>query len=371
MIEPIDRVYMARAINLAKQGVYTTMPNPRVGCVLVKDGKVVGEGWHQKAGEGHAEINALNVAGDAARGATAYVTLEPCSHVGKTGPCCQALIEAGVSKVVFGMEDPNPKVAGRGLEALEAAGVEVLGEVLEEQARELNPGFIKRMQSGRPYIRCKMAMSFDGRTAMKSGESKWVTGPAARADVQRLRARSCAIVTGIGSILHDDSSLTVRENELNIENPQAAAAIQPLRVVLDSQQRLTASAKVIQSPARTLVVSTQPEPDSGIALSGVEQICLPAREDRVNPLALVQELAKRECNEVLLETGATLAGAFLRLGLVDELVVYMSPKLMGSNARPLFELPLNTMSAQLPLIITDVRAVGVDWRFTAKPDPEA
>ncbi len=374
-----DRIYMARALHLAERGVYTTMPNPRVGCVLVRDGEVVGEGWHVRAGEGHAEVNALAAAADKARGATAYVTLEPCSHTGKTGPCSQALVSAGVRRVVYAMEDPNPQVAGRGLAHLRSAGIEVAGPVLEQQAWAINPGFIRRMETGRPYVRCKLAMSLDGRTAMASGESKWVTGPAARADVQRLRARSCAIVTGIGSIQHDDSSLTVRQDELNLPNAGLIASIQPLRVVLDPHQRLPAEAKVIQSPASlappTLVVSAQPQANPQLSehqlAQKVEQLCLPDADGRVDLEALLLELGRRQCNEVLVETGATLAGAFLRRGLLDELVIYMAPKLMGSEARPLFELPLSSMAAQLPLIIKDVRAVGNDWRITAAPDPDA
>lgn len=365
-----DLAYMARAIQLGAKGLYSTMPNPRVGCVLVKGGRIVGEGWHRLAGEGHAEVIALQQAGSEAHQATAYVSLEPCSHHGKTGPCCEALITAGVSRVVFAMEDPNPEVAGRGLEKLEAAGVEVVGPVLEPQARALNPGFIRRMETGRPYVRCKMAMSLDGRTAMASGESKWVTGPAARADVQRLRAQSCAIVTGIGSILLDDSSLNVRKEELVLEDPELAAAVQPLRVVLDSRQRLPQSSKVVQSPAGLLVVSAQSQPTLNLSPRNIEQVALPGADGQVDLVALLHELGRRQCNEVLVEAGAELAGAFLRRGLLDEVIIYMAPKLMGSKARPLFELPIQSMSGQLPMTITDVRAVGNDWRITATPDPE-
>lgn len=371
MPDSIDRAHMARAIQLAKAGTYTTMPNPRVGCVLVNDGQVVGEGWHERAGEGHAEVRAIAAAGARARGATAYVTLEPCSHTGKTGPCCQALIDAGMVRVVYAMQDPNPEVAGRGLARLVEAGIEVAGPLLEIDAWHLNPGFIRRMETGMPLVRCKMAMSVDGRTAMASGESKWVTGPAARADVQKLRAKSCAIITGIGSILHDDSSLTVRADELKLPNAGLAAEIAPLRVVLDSKQQLLPSAKVLQCPADSLVVSAQAVPDCALSDAGVEQLALPGRDGRVDLIALLKELGRRQCNEVLVEAGANLAGAFLRLGLVDELVIYMAPKLLGSDARPLFELPLNSMAAQLPLTITDMRAVGNDWRITAQPDPEA
>lgn len=365
-----DLAYMARAIHLAAQGLYSTMPNPRVGCVLVKEGRIVGEGWHRLAGEGHAEVNALKQAGSDAKKATAYVSLEPCSHHGKTGPCCDALIAAGVERVVFAMEDPNPSVAGRGLEKLLAAGIHVVGPVLEEQARALNPGFIRRMETGRPYVRCKMAMSLDGRTAMASGESKWITGPAARSDVQRLRAQSCAIVTGIGSILHDDPSLNVRVEELGLPDAELAARVQPLRVVLDSTQQLPLGAKVVQSPAGLLVVSACSEPDAALAARNVEQIAFAAADGRVDLVKLLGELGRRQCNEVMVEAGAGLAGAFLRRGLLDEVIIYMAPKLMGSDARPLFELPIQSMSGQLPLTITDMRAVGNDWRITARPDPE-
>ena len=365
-----DRAFMARAIQLARKGLYSTMPNPRVGCVLVRDGSVVGEGWHRCAGEAHAEVSALRKAGQAAHNATAYVSLEPCNHLGRTGPCSEALIEAGVARVVIGMEDPNPLVAGSGVRRLMAAGIAVSGPVLEEEARALNPGFIKRMQSGRPLVRCKLAMSLDGRTAMASGESKWVTGPAARQDVQRLRARSCAIITGIGSILQDDSSLNLRPSELQVEDAELACSVQPLRVILDSRQRLPRDAKVLQSPAGLLLVSAAEHASAALADAGVEQLKLADASGRVDLERLLRVLAERECNEVLVEAGATLAGAFLRRGLLDELVIYMAPSLMGSEARPLFELPLQTMSGRLPLTITDIRAVGVDWRITARPDPD-
>lgn len=362
-----DRSYMARAVQLAELGRYSTMPNPRVGCVLVREGEIVGEGWHECAGQGHAEVNALAQAGELARGATAYVTLEPCSHTGKTGPCCAALTRAGVARVVYAMQDPNPQVSGRGLNFLRQAGVAVSGPLLEAEARQLNPGFIRRMETGRPLVRCKLAMSVDGRTAMASGESQWITGPAARADVQRLRAQSCAIITGMGSIHYDDSSLTVREHELKVPNAGLAAAIQPLRVVLDSNQQLRADAKVVQSPARSLVVSAQPGPDPQLAAAGVEQLSLAGTDGRVDLPRLLAELGRRQCNEVLVEAGSQLAGAFLRQGLLDEIIIYMAPKLLGSAARPLFDLPLAQMSAQIPLTITDLRAVGDDWRITALP----
>lgn len=372
-ITSADYPFMAQALRLAERGLYTTMPNPRVGCVLVKNGQVVGEGWHIRAGEGHAEVNALTVAGDNARGATAYVTLEPCSHTGKTGPCSHALVDAGVVRVVYAMEDPNPLVAGRGLDYLREANVQIDGPLLEDDARALNPGFIKRMERRLPFVRCKMGMSLDGRTAMASGESQWVTGKKARGDVQRLRARSCAIISGIDSVLMDNSSLTVRIEELDLPNAQDAAASQPLRVVLDSKLRLARKAKILAQETPILLVHNG-SAENADKLDGwpahVELLALPAADGRINLNALLSELAKRQCNEVLVEAGATLAASFLRRGLLDEVIIYMAPKLLGSSARPLFDLPLNTMSSALPLKISDMRAVGTDWRITATPDTE-
>lgn len=369
---PQDYDFMARALRLAERGLYTTMPNPRVGCVLVRNGQIIAEGWHVRAGEGHAEVNALEQAGAAAQGATAYVTLEPCNHTGRTGPCSQALIDAGVGRVVYAMEDPNPLVSGAGLDRLEAAGVKVDGPLLEEEARALNPGFIKRMGRKRPMVRIKMAMSLDGRTAMASGESKWITGPKARADVQRLRARSCAVISGIGSILQDNSVLSVRAAELGLGDAEVIAQRQPLRVILDPRLELPREAWLLQESSPILVVHNG---QAAVELmqgwpAHVEFLTLPNREGRIDLDKLLRELAQRQCNEVLVEAGAKLAGAFLRRGLADEIVVYMAPKLMGSNARPLFDLPLDTMSASLALKIQDIRALGHDWRITAVPDIE-
>lgn len=372
-ITSADYPFMAQALRLAERGLYTTMPNPRVGCVLVKSGEVVAEGWHIRAGEGHAEVNALVAAGERARGATAYVTLEPCSHTGKTGPCSHALVDAGVERVVYAMEDPNPLVAGRGLDYLREAGIQVDGPLLEDDARALNPGFIKRMERKLPFVRCKMGMSLDGRTAMASGESQWVTGKKARGDVQRLRARSCAIISGIDSVLMDNSSLTVRLEELDLPNAQDAAAKQPLRVVLDSKLRLGRKAKILAQETPILLVHNGSAENADKLAdwpAHVELLALPAQDGRINLNALLSELAKRQCNEVLVETGATLAASFLRRGLLDEVIIYMAPKLLGSSARPLFDLPLNTMSSTLPLKISDMRAVGTDWRITATPDTE-
>lgn len=373
-ISATDFDFMARAFRLAERGLYTTMPNPRVGCVLVKNGEVIAEGWHERAGEGHAEANALRAAGDNARGATAYVSLEPCSHTGRTGPCAQALVDAGVARVVYAMEDPNPLVSGNGIALLRAAGIEVDGPVLEDDARALNPGFIKRMERKRPLVRCKMAMSMDGRTAMESGESKWITGPKARADVQRLRARSCAIVSGVDSLLQDNASLTVRADELGLADTeaQAAAAKQPLRVILDSRLRTPRNALMFKQSTPILVVHNGQVEASHLAgwPEFVEFLALPAKDGRIDLQALISELARRQCNEILVEAGATLAGSFLRRGLLDEIIVYMAPKLLGNKARGLFELPLDTMSSSLALKIKDICAVGRDWRITAVPDTE-
>jgi diaminohydroxyphosphoribosylaminopyrimidine deaminase/5-amino-6-(5-phosphoribosylamino)uracil reductase len=357
---PTDREFMTRALQLAEKGLYTTPPNPRVGCVLVDSvhQRIVGEGYHRKAGEGHAEVNALRDAGEAAKGATAYVTLEPCSHTGKTGPCSDALLSAGVARVVYAMEDPNPLVAGRGLARLRAAGVQVDGPLLQEQAESLNPGFIKRMRTGLPWVHCKLAMSLDGRTAMASGESQWITGPAARADVQRLRARSCAIITGTGTVLRDDPAMTVRDPAIEMLGRQ------PLRVIVDSEQRTPFNARIFQQPGRTCLASRQPNqgyPDADVWP-------LAAADGRVDLRQLLHKLAADEAsNEVMIEAGAVLAGRFFQEGLIDELRIYMAGTLLGDLAKPLLVLPFDRMADAQHVHITDIRAVGEDWRITARP----
>lgn len=370
MAEPkSDRELMARALQLAARGLYTTGCNPRVGCVLTRGDRIVGEGWHVRPGEGHAEVNALRQAGEQARGATAYVTLEPCSHQGRTPPCAEALVAAGVKRVVAAMEDPNPQVAGSGLQRLRDAGIEVSCGVLETEARALNPGFIKRMQQGLPWVRLKLAMSMDGRTAMASGESQWITGPAARADVQRLRARSDAIISGADSVLLDDSALTVRAAELGLPEAEAraAAATQPLRVLIDGRLRVPLDRRLFREPGPVLVACTdQPQRGHDHGARDVELLALPGEAGRVDLRALLGELAGRGCNEVLVESGAELAGAFWRAGLVDELIIYMAPRLLGSRARPLLQLPFDRMAEAEDLQITDMRAVGNDWRITAR-----
>ena len=362
----IDQAMMAKAVKLAARGQYTCMPNPAVGCVIAKGDVVVGEGWHQLAGQAHAEVNALKQAGDKAKGATVYVTLEPCSHYGRTPPCADALIEAGIARVVYGMTDPNPKVSGQGLDKLRQAGIAVEGPALEADARQLNRGFIKRQKQGLPWVKVKLAMSLDGRTAMASGESQWITGPAARQDVQRLRAKSCAIVTGIGTVLHDDPSLTVRADELGFDSREEAATIaarQPLRVVVDSQLKTPSEAKVLSPDGGSLLVTAKGHSDR----QGIEIVSLPDSGGQVDLPALLALLAKKECNNVLVEAGAQLAGAFVHTGLVDELVIYMAPKLLGSSARPLLSLPFDSMDQQVELDVQDIRQVGGDLRITAKP----
>lgn len=358
----LHEYYMARAISLAKQGLYTTDPNPRVGCVIVKDGQIIGEGFHRQAGEGHAEVNALAQAGISAKGATAYVTLEPCSHFGRTPPCSDGLIKAGITRVVCAMTDPNPQVSGQGFKRLIAANIDLTVGVLEQEAKALNPGFIKRMQTGLPYVRIKMACSLDGRTAMASGESQWITGPAARSDVQKLRARSSAIVTGIESILKDDSSLTVRVEELGLPHDISELVVQrqPLRVVLDSHGRIPSSAKILKQAGETLVAVKH-----GVQLSSpINTLAINHNDNGLDLLELLKALASQGCNEVLVETGATLAGQFIQQALVDEMIMYMAPCFMGSEARPLLELPLSEMAQKKMVNIKDTRMVGKDMRLT-------
>lgn len=364
-----DREFMARALRLARHGRYTTAPNPRVGCVLVRGDEVVGEGWHHQAGGPHAEIEALARAGDAAAGATAYVSLEPCSHQGRTGPCVEALVDAGIQRVVVAMEDPNPQVAGNGLKRLRAAGIEVSCGLLQAEAEALNRGFISRMHSGMPFVMAKLGCSLDGRTAMANGESQWITGPPARRQVQRLRAASCAILTGVGTVLHDDPSLTVRQAELGEPYPGDVIR-QPLRVVVDSALRTPVGARVLKTPGAALVVGLQADGPrhAGLQEHGAEVLCMPASEGRVDLGALLRWLAEeRDCNEVMVEAGPTLVGALLREGLLDELHVFMAPTLLGSNARPLLQLPLDHMGQQQRLSIEEVRQVGGDWWIRATP----
>jgi diaminohydroxyphosphoribosylaminopyrimidine deaminase/5-amino-6-(5-phosphoribosylamino)uracil reductase len=329
----LDHALMARALRLAERGLYTTSPNPRVGCVIAHGERVVGEGWHRRAGEPHAEVFALRAAGDAARGATAYVTLEPCAHQGRTPPCADALVAAGIRRVVAAIEDPFPAVAGRGLARLQEAGVAVEAGVLAEAARELNRGFLSRVQRGRPWVRVKLAMSLDGRTALANGTSKWITGEAARADVQRWRARSSAILTGVGTVLADDPQLTVRL-------PDGVDFVPPLRVVLDRGGRTPAGARVNDTSAPTWIASD------------------------ADPAQTLRTLAERGVNEVQVEAGPVLSGALVAAGLVDEMLLYVAPTLLGDAGRPLLGLPrIDEMRDRLDLRVVEQRQVGHDIRL--------
>ena len=366
----LDAHYMARAIELARKGLYTTHPNPRVGCVIVRDGQIVGEGWHVRAGEPHAEVYALRAAGELARGATAYVTLEPCSHHGRTPPCAEGLVTAGVARVVAAMQDPNPEVAGRGLKRLADAGIDVRCGVLETEARALNKGFLKRMELGLPFVRVKLAMSLDGRTAMASGESQWITGPAARSAVQRLRAEASVVITGADTVLADGARLTVRADELGLDAEQTALVMSrpPLRVLIDGRLRVPLDAPFFKAgPA--LVATCVPPAEQ--YRTGPECLVIPGENGQVDLRQLLVALAARGVNEVLVEAGPRLAGAFAEQGLVDEYQIFIAAKFLGSTARPLLELPLTRMSEATELKITDLRAVGDDWRVTAIPVPLA
>lgn len=345
---------MSRAIELAQLGLYSTDPNPRVGCVIVKNKQIIGEGAHLKAGEPHAEVYALREAGDQARGATAYVTLEPCSHHGRTPPCADALIAAGVTNVIVAMADPNPQVAGRGFEMLRAAGIDVISGICEAESRELNPGFIKRMENGLPFVRLKIGASLDGKTAMASGESQWITSPQARQDVQHWRARSSVILTGIDTVLADDPSLNVRDENIQTHDRQ------PFRVVLDSALRFPQQTKLSQLPGEYLIMTCQESHHANV-------IQLPANDsDRIDLESAMRELAMREVNEVLVEAGATLSGALIQAGLVDELIVYFAPKLLGSAARSMLELPgLDQLADHITVTIKQVDQIGPDIRLIA------
>ena len=358
----VDRRFMARALKLAAKGLYTTTPNPSVGCVLVKGGKVVGEGYTQPAGGGHGEVMAMKAAGDNAKGATAYVTLEPCSHFGRTPPCSNGLIAAGVVRVVAAMEDPNPVVSSSGLAKLSDAGVLVESGLLEAQAKQFLAGFYQRMTNGVPKVIVKLASSLDGRTAMASGESQWITGPQARYQVQKLRAASCAIITGINSILQDDSSLTVRVDDW-LEPYGSDIVRQPLRVVLDSNLKIPLDAKILQQDGDTLVVcaSDNTEKQQQLKAAGVRVLKLADDNGRVDLVALLQWLAKEKgCNQVMVEAGSTLSGAFVEQGLGDELHVFQAPVLLGSSAKPLLSLDLVVMNDKINLALIESRKVGDD-----------
>ncbi len=371
-------VHMQRALDIACN-VIAANPNPRVGCVITNNNTVVAEGWHIAAGHPHAEAMALENAQAAAEGGIAFVSLEPCNHQGRTGPCSEALIEAGVSTVVIAMGDPNPKVSGQGVRRLEEAGIEVFQlKDFERPAREINPGFITRHQKGRPFVRMKLAMSMDGRTALSNGESKWITGPSARADVQKLRAASSAIITGIGTVLADDPRLNVRVEEMDLSEAQLISneeslKRQPLKVILDSNLKTPDSARVLQG-GRTIIFTNHAEPSNQFAVANDVEVynCSNGTGPHASGVELhsvLESLAVEfECNDVLLEAGPTLCGSFLKACLVDELVLYIAPKLLGSDAKALLELTgIESMDETLDFDISELYQIGEDIKVVLRP----
>lgn len=348
-----DEAMMTRALHLAQRGLYTTDPNPRVGCVLVRGREVVGEGYTSPVGGPHAEVNALQAAGERAHGATAYVTLEPCSHHGRTPPCADALIAAGLKRVIVAMTDPNPLVHGEGLAKLRAAGIEVRSGLLQTQAESLNAGFGKRMRTGVPLVRVKLATSLDGRTALANGVSQWISNDASRADVQRWRARSSAVLTGVGTVLADDPQLTVRSG---IE----MLGRQPLRVVCDSHLNTPESARALQSPGALIYTCATPQARAGAEVVQVAH----DSQHRVDLTAVLSDLGKRACNEVLVEAGPRLSGRLFELQLVDELLLYVAPVLLGPDARALLQLPLiNQMKQRIEMTLLETQTIGSDVRL--------
>ena len=368
-----DARWMARALQLAANGLYTTGVNPRVGCVLVKDGECIGEGWHERAGEGHAEVMALRDAerrGNRPQGATAYVTLEPCAHHGKTPPCVEALIQAGVSRVVAAMEDPNPLVAGKGFALLQAAGIDVAAPLMATEAEALNVGFVTRMRTGKPWVRLKMAGSLDGRSALANGQSQWITGPEARIDGHRFRARAQVIITGVGTLIEDDPRLTVRDvsGPIGQNDGQPLPLTPPLRVVLDSHLRTPTTAKILQGGCMVATASNDPVKTQALQAAGAEVVCLPDANGRVDITDLLAHLGRRGVNEVHVEAGSRLSGVFIKAGVVDELLLYMAPCLLGSDARGWFDdLNLTSLDQKTPLKFHDVRMVGANLRIIARP----
>jgi len=351
---------MTRALQLAALGLNTTHPNPRVGCVIAGDGQVLGQGWHEKAGSDHAEIHALREAGEKAHGGTVYVTREPCSHSGRTPPCVEALIEAKVARVIFAIKDPNPHVNGSGFQRLQQAGIEVQSGLMARQAEELNSGFLKRMRKGLPWLRIKLAQSIDGHTALANGSSQWISGAESRADVQNWRARSDAILTGIGTVLADDPSLNVR----NSEN-----ARQPVRVIVDSHWRTPLNAKLLSLPGPVIVAGLDKNPvPEELKKTTAELVAVPAASGRVDLKALLHELAERGLNEVQVEAGSTLCGSLIEQGLVDELLIYQAPIILGGAAISAFALPrLDNMGDRVHLQWVDSRSVGRDLRLRLRP----
>jgi len=354
-----DQIWMQRAIHLAQQGQYSTRPNPNVGCVIVKDGKVVGEGFHPRAGQPHAEVFAIRQAGALTQGATAYVTLEPCAHYGRTPPCAKGLVEAGIAQVVVACSDPNPLVAGKGIQILQEAGIQVSTGVCEAEAAVLNRGFLKAMATGLPYVRLKVASSLDGRTAMASGESKWITGPEARQDVQHWRAISGAVITGIETVLADDCLLNVRQLP---DVGDISTVVQPKRVVLDRQGRLPLDAQILQQPDTVMVMGPF---RAELAQLGVIQLEIQSLH------SLLRTLKDFQIYDVLVEAGATLSSAFLQQGLVDELISYVAPTLLGQSARAMFNAEFEHLAEQLRFKLIEVSQVGNDVRLRLTPLQES
>lgn len=359
MFSSADHVYMSQALQLAEKGLYSTMPNPRVGCVIVRDGKVVGSGWHVSAGEPHAEINALNVARTAAQGATVYLTLEPCSHFGQTPPCAEALIKAKVAKVITAMQDPNPLVKGSGLSLLRKSKIKVQNGLMKTSAEELNIGFVTRMKKNRPWVRMKIAASLDGKTALNNGKSQWITGEAARCDGHRFRARSCAVLTGIGTVLKDDPQLTVRL----VESPR-----QPLKVIVDSQLKTPINAKILRGGGELIFTAgTNEKKIAALSKAGARPVVLPDDNGNVELEKMMQTLATLEINEVLVEAGNRLNSSLINARLVDELVIYLAPHLIGDHALGMLNLPeLTSLSEKHKLKIMDLRMIGQDIRIIAR-----
>lgn len=355
-----DYECMATALQLAEMGIESTHPNPRVGCVITREGQVVGRGWHKRAGEGHAEIHALSDAGDKAVGGTAFVTLEPCSHMGRTPPCVDALIKAKVARVVFAIDDPNPDVNGSGHKRLQQAGIEVQSGLMAKEAEELNCGFLKRMRRGMPWVRIKLAQSMDGHIALANGSSQWISGPESRADVQNWRARSDAILTGIGTVLADNPSLNVRKKN---------TARQPVRVILDSHWRTPANARTLALPGQVLIAGLEDNPVADeLAESPADCVALPSSAGGVDLKAVLHELAARGINEVQVEAGATLCGSLIQQGLVDELLIYQAPLILGGGAVSPFASPrLDNMDDRVHLEWVDSRYIGKDLRLRLKP----
>ncbi|MCB1936501.1 MAG: bifunctional diaminohydroxyphosphoribosylaminopyrimidine deaminase/5-amino-6-(5-phosphoribosylamino)uracil reductase RibD [Nitrosomonas sp.] len=360
MFTTSDHVFMSQALQLAEKGLYTTSPNPRVGCVITRNNQVVGNGWHEAAGQPHAEINALAMTGEMARGATAYVTLEPCNHHGRTPPCVNALIQAGITRVLVAMEDPNPLVRGGGIEALRQAGVLVQSGLMQHQAEVLNAGFVKRMRQKKPWVRLKMAASLDGKTALKNGQSQWITGEAARRDGHHWRARSCAVLTGIGTVIADNPQLTVRH---------VPTSRQPRKVIIDNRLAIPLDTDVLSGETVYIFTTSTEKMEKidklekmGVNVIPIEQ----SDQGRVNLVDVMTTLAQLECNEILVEAGSILNGALIQAGLVDELIIYIAPSLLGSNARDMFQLPeLSSLDQKFTLKIDDVRMIGQDIRVIA------